>query len=51
MENRVIEEPPDTARGVGAATMTANEDRTLKLAEDRGRVPPVKLAHIVRRNL
>jgi catechol-2,3-dioxygenase len=29
--------------------MTAKEDRTAKLAGDRGRVPPVKLAHIVRR--
>jgi catechol-2,3-dioxygenase len=29
--------------------MPTNEDRTLKLGEDRGRVPPIKLAHIVRR--
>jgi catechol 2,3-dioxygenase-like lactoylglutathione lyase family enzyme len=29
--------------------MTTKEDRKAKLAGDRGRVPPVKLAHIVRR--
>ena len=29
--------------------MTTKEDRTAKLTGDRGRVPPVKLAHIVRR--
>jgi hypothetical protein len=29
--------------------MTTTEDRKAKLAGDRGRVPPVKLAHIVRR--
>ena len=29
--------------------MTTKEDRNAKLAGDRGRVPPVKLAHIVRR--
>src|SRR5437867_2192360 len=42
--------PPVKRRAHGGeATMTTNEDRTLKLGEDRGRVPPVKLAHIVRR--
>ena len=29
--------------------MRTEEDRTAKLSADRGRVPPVKLAHIVRR--
>ena len=29
--------------------MSPNQDRTAKLAKDRGRIAPVKLAHIVRR--
>ena len=29
--------------------MTTNEDRAAKLAQNRGRVAPAKLAHIVRR--